>query len=59
MLSYIGSIHLGTERKQHLMDQLRADTRLLRMLGIMDYSLLLGIHVRTSKSGCLWLAPKR
>lgn len=39
------SILLGPEKKQLFEEQLRRDTQLLQRLGIMDYSLLTGIHM--------------
>lgn len=37
-------IALGPEKKALFEEQLRRDTELLQRLGIMDYSLLTGIH---------------
>eukprot|EP00993_Chasmostoma_nieuportense_P002791 NODE_3557_length_946_cov_15.881563_g3405_i0.p1 GENE.NODE_3557_length_946_cov_15.881563_g3405_i0~~NODE_3557_length_946_cov_15.881563_g3405_i0.p1 ORF type:complete len:297 (+),score=86.04 NODE_3557_length_946_cov_15.881563_g3405_i0:79-891(+) len=39
-------IHIGTARGGLLMQQLRRDVEFLKRMGIMDYSLLLGIHER-------------
>ncbi|RYO73917.1 hypothetical protein DL766_009278 [Monosporascus sp. MC13-8B] len=37
-------LELGLQKKQAFMQQLEKDVRLLQKLGIMDYSLLIGIH---------------
>jgi 1-phosphatidylinositol-4-phosphate 5-kinase len=37
-------IELGIQKKQLFLEQLHKDVRLLQRLGIMDYSLLIGIH---------------
>ncbi|KAI1249818.1 hypothetical protein MGN70_009432 [Eutypa lata] len=37
-------LELGIQKKQLFMKQLQQDVRLLQKLGIMDYSLLIGIH---------------
>lgn len=37
---------LGRERKKTLVAQLETDTRFLETIGVMDYSLLLGVHWR-------------
>ncbi len=38
------ALELGLQKKQLFMEQLNQDVRLLQKLGIMDYSLLIGIH---------------
>ena len=43
-------IHVGTERKEAIMDQLKNDTDFLAELQIMDYSLLVGVHLCTGDS---------
>jgi 1-phosphatidylinositol-4-phosphate 5-kinase len=40
------SMKIGAERKNVLITQIRADCCFLQFLGVMDYSLLLGIHFR-------------
>ena len=37
-------VYVGPENKKLIMDQLHEDTKFLASVGIMDYSLLLGIH---------------
>jgi len=37
-------IELGLEKKQMFLEQLQKDVKLMQRLGIMDYSLLIGIH---------------
>ena len=43
-------IYVGAERKEAIINQLRKDTDFLSDLQIMDYSLLLGVHLCTGNS---------
>jgi hypothetical protein len=43
-------LHLGQERKERLLAQIEKDVDFLTNLGIIDYSLLLGVH-QVSKRG--------
>lgn len=42
----LGNLRLGPERKKLLMDQMRSDAGFLQSIGVMDYSLLVGVHDR-------------
>jgi len=41
-----GKIVVGVDRRQQMMTQIQADCNFLQSIGVMDYSLLLGIHWR-------------
>mmetsp|Transcript_21416 Transcript_21416/g.70952 ORF Transcript_21416/g.70952 Transcript_21416/m.70952 type:complete len:629 (-) Transcript_21416:146-2032(-) len=41
-----GKIVVGADRRQQMMTQVQADCNFLQSIGVMDYSLLLGIHWR-------------
>mmetsp|Transcript_44433 Transcript_44433/g.105296 ORF Transcript_44433/g.105296 Transcript_44433/m.105296 type:complete len:515 (+) Transcript_44433:226-1770(+) len=46
----LGKITLGADRKALLMSQMKADSQFLRSIGVMDYSLLVGVHLRDKDS---------
>lgn len=50
LLSDARKLHLGPEKKRLFMEQLARDAFFLASLNIMDYSLLVGIHVRTRRA---------
>jgi 1-phosphatidylinositol-4-phosphate 5-kinase len=55
----LGELRLGAERKKLLMDQIRSDASFLASIGVMDYSLLVGVHNRSLRKSSLSAAEPR